>query len=586
MLPKSLRPLFPYLRKYRGSYVVGTICVFINNGVWILFPLVLRRAVDGLQGGVTREKLLAYSLQLMGVAAIKGIFQFLTRWMVIGISREIEFDLRNDLFRHLESLSYSYYQRTRTGDIMARATNDLNAVRMLLGPAIMYSANTIVFTAGALAFMLSISPRLTFYAFLPLPLVSITVQYFGKQIHERFEKIQAMFSEISARAQENFSGARVIRAYVQEEPEIAAFETSNREYINRSLKLVRLMGMLWPTLETMLGLAIVLVLWLGGREVLYGRMSVGGFVAFNTYMVQLTWPVIALGWVINIFQRGTASMGRINEILVEQPEIQDGQETQAAGEGARATQIRGEIEFRGLNFAYNGVPVLHDINLRIPEGSSLAIVGPTGSGKTTLVSLIPRIYDAAPGTVWIDGEPVREFSLEPLRRQIGFVPQETFLFSETVRENIAFGEEDATDEQIGSAAEAANIAQDIEEFPEKYRTLVGERGITLSGGQKQRTAIARAIIRNPRILILDDALSSVDTHTEDKILNHLREVMRGRTTIFISHRVSTVRNADQIAVLHAGRIVEQGTHDELLARNGYYSDLYNKQLLEEELAEV
>ncbi len=588
MLPKSLRPLFPYLRKYRGSYFIGTICVFINNGVWILFPLVLRHAVDGLQAGVTREKLLTYSLELMGVAAIKGIFQFLTRWIVIGISREIEFDLRNDLFRHLESLSYSYYQRTRTGDIMARATNDLNAVRMLLGPAIMYSANTIVFTAGALAFMLSISLRLTFYAFLPLPLVSITVQYFGKQIHERFEKIQAMFSEISARVQENFSGARVIRAYVQEEPEIAAFETSNREYINRSLKLVRLMGMLWPTLETMLGLAIVLVLWLGGREVLYGRMTVGGFVAFNTYMVQLTWPVIALGWVINIFQRGTASMGRINEILVEQPEIEDSPTTkaQAAGAGARAKQIRGEIEFRELNFAYNGVPILHDINLRIPEGSSLAIVGPTGSGKTTLVSLIPRIYDAVPGAVCIDGKPLREFSLEPLRRQIGFVPQETFLFSETVRENIAFGKDDATDEEVRSAAEAANIAQDIEEFPEKYRTLVGERGITLSGGQKQRTAIARAIIRNPRILILDDALSSVDTHTEDKILNHLREVMHNRTTIFISHRVSTVRNADQIAVLHAGRIVERGTHDELLARNGYYSDLYNKQLLEEELAEV
>jgi ATP-binding cassette, subfamily B, multidrug efflux pump len=608
MLPKSLRPLFPYLRKYRGSYFIGTICVFINNGVWILFPLVLRHAVDDLQGGVTREKLLTYSLELMGVAAIKGIFQFLTRWIVIGISREIEFDLRNDLFRHLESLSYSYYQRTRTGDIMARATNDLNAVRMLLGPAIMYSANTIVFTAGALAFMLSISPWLTFYAFLPLPLVSITVQYFGKQIHERFEKIQAMFSEISARAQENFSGARVIRAYVQEEPEIAAFETSNREYINRSLKLVRLMGMLWPTLETLLGLAIVLVLWLGGREVvngqsrielisnlgtkttlfLNGSMTIGGFVAFNTYMVQLTWPVIALGWVINIFQRGTASMGRINEILIEQSEIQDSPEVKAkaAGEDARVTQIRGEIEFRGLNFGYNGVPVLHDIKLRIPAGSSLAIVGPTGSGKTTLVSLIPRIYDTAPGTVWIDGKPVRDFPLEPLRRQIGFVPQETFLFSETVRENIAFGKEDATDAEVSSAAEAANIAQDIEEFPEKYRTLVGERGITLSGGQKQRTAIARAIIRNPRILILDDALSSVDTHTEDKILNHLREVMQHRTTIFISHRVSTVRNADMIAVLHAGRIVELGTHDELLARNGYYSDLYNKQLLEEELAEV
>ncbi len=393
----------------------------------------LRRAIDGLQGGVTREKLLTYSLELMGVAAIKGIFQFLTRWIVIGISREIEFDLRNDLFQHLESLSYSYYQRTRTGDIMARATNDLNAVRMLLGPAIMYSANTIVFTAGALVFMLSISPKLTLYAFLPLPVVSITVQYFGKQIHERFEKIQAMFSEISARAQENFSGARVIRAYVQEEPEIAAFETSNREYINRSLKLVRLMGMLWPTLETMLGLAIVLVLWLGGREVLQGRMTLGGFVAFNTYMVQLTWPVIALGWVINIFQRGTASMGRINEILVERPEIEDGPEarTTTAGESPATTQIRGEIEFRGLNFAYNGVPVLHDINLRIPAGSSLAIVGPTGSGKTTLVNLIPRIYDATPGTILIDGTPVREYPLESLRRQIGFVPQETFLFSET-----------------------------------------------------------------------------------------------------------------------------------------------------------
>jgi ATP-binding cassette subfamily B protein len=586
MLPKSLRPLFPYLKKYRNSFMVGIVCVFCNNGIWILFPLVLRRAIDDLRLGVNEQKLLTYSLLLLAVAAIKGIFQFLTRWIMIGISREIEFDLRNDLFRHLESLSYSYYQRTRTGDIMARATNDLNAVRMLLGPAIMYSANTIVFTAGALAFMLSISPRLTLYAFLPLPLVSIVVQYFGKLIHERFEKIQAMFSEISARAQENFSGARVIRAYVQEDAEIAAFETSNREYINRSLKLVRLMGMLWPTLETMLGLAIVLVLWLGGREVLSGRITPGGFIAFNTYMVQLTWPVIALGWVINIFQRGTASMGRINEILVEKPEIEDSPEIKAAGEGVRSTQIRGEIDFRGLNFAYNGVPVLHDINLRIPAGSSLAIVGPTGSGKTTLVSLIPRIYDAAPGSVWIDGQPVGEYRLESLRRRIGFVPQETFLFSETVRENIAFGQENATEQEVGSAAEAANIATDIEEFPEQYQTMVGERGITLSGGQKQRTAIARAIIRNPRILILDDALSSVDTHTEDKILNHLREIMQDRTTIFISHRVSTVRNADKIAVLHAGRVVELGTHEELLARNGYYSDLYNKQLLEEELAEV
>ena len=326
MLPKSLRPLVPYFRKYRRSYLLGTICVFLTNGIWILFPQVIRRAVDDLNLGVTRHKLVTYALLLLAVAAGKGIFQFLTRWVVIGVSREIEFDLRNDLFRHLESLSYSYYQRTRTGDIMARATNDLNAVRMLLGPAIMYSANTIVFTAGALAFMLSISPKLTLYAFLPLPIVSITIQYFGRKIHERFERIQAMFSDISARAQENFSGVRVVRAYVQEEAEIAAFETANQEYIKRSLKLVRLMGMLWPTLETMLGLAIVLVLWLGGREVISHRMTVGEFVAFNTYMVQLTWPIIALGWVINIFQRGTASMRRINEILTEKPEIEDSEE--------------------------------------------------------------------------------------------------------------------------------------------------------------------------------------------------------------------------------------------------------------------
>src|ERR1700676_50175 len=589
MLPKSLRPLVPYFKKYRRSYVVGAICVFLMNGIWILFPLVIRAAVDDLLLGVNRQKLLTYAGFLLAVAASKGLFQFLTRWIVIGLSREIEFDLRNDLFLHLESLSYSYYQRTRTGDIMARATNDLNAVRMLLGPAIMYSANTIVFPAGALAFMLSISPRLTLYAFLPLPIVSITIQYFGRKIHERFERIQAMFSEISARAQENFSGARVIRAYVQEEAEIAAFEKANQEYIKRSLKLVRLMGMLWPTLETMLGLAIVLVLWLGGREVIAGRITVGGFVAFNTYMVQLTWPIIALGWVINIFQRGTASMRRINEILVEKPEIRDSEEVEvksSTSETLVAAQIRGEIEFRHLNFSYNSTPVLRDINLRIPAGSSLAIVGPTGSGKTTLVSLIARIYDAAPGTVLIDGRSVRDYPLELLRRNIGFVPQETFLFSETVRENIAFGVENATDDQIGWAASAASIAEDIEGFPEQYRTLVGERGITLSGGQKQRTAIARAVIRDPRILILDDALSSVDTQTEDRILNRLREIMRDNTTILISHRVSTVRNADRIAVLHGGRIVEAGTHEELLMLNGYYSDLYNKQLLEEELAEV
>jgi ATP-binding cassette subfamily B multidrug efflux pump len=597
MLPKTLRPLVPYLKRYRVGLLWGGFCVLFNNGIWVLFPQVLRRAINDLHTGVTRQKLLTYAALIVGIALIKGTFQFLTRWVVIGISRDIEFDLRNDLFKHLEKLPHSYYQRNRTGDIMARATNDLNAVRMLLGPAIMYSANTLVFTAAALGFMLAISPKLTVYAFLPLPIASVVIQYFGRRIHERFERIQAMFSDISARAQENFSGARVIRAYVQEQAEIAAFETANQEYIRRSLGLVRLMGMLWPTLEFMLGAAVVIVLWLGGRQVLAGKMNVGDFVAFNTYMMQLTWPVIALGWVINIFQRGTASMVRIDEILSQKPEIEDAIGPSGAramgspeNQSAWSSEIAGEIEFRNLNFGYNGVPVLNGINLRIPAGSSLAIVGPTGSGKTTLVNLIPRIYDAEPGSVLIDGRPIREFPIDTLRRHIGFVPQETFLFSDTIRENIAYGiareQGEAALDDIKAAADAANIAQDIEGFPEAYNTTVGERGITLSGGQKQRTAIARALLRSPRILVLDDALSSVDTHTEDKILNHLREIMHGRTTIFISHRVSTVRNADAIAVLHQGRVVEQGTHDELIARNGYYTDLYTKQLLEEELAEV
>ena len=585
---KSLRTLKPYFWRYRWEFLFGGVCVVMLNGIWAIFPQVIQRAIDGLNQGVTRQKLLIYTLALIAVSAAKALFQFLTRWRLIGISREIEFDLRNDLFKHLEGLSYSYYQRTRTGDIMARATNDLNAVRMLLGPAIMYSANTVVFTAFAFFFMYRYSPRLTVYAFVPLPIVSVVIQYFGRKIHERFERIQAMFSDISARAQENFSGVRVLRAFVQEKAEITAFEKANQEYIARSLKLVRLMGMLWPTLELMLGLAIVMVLWLGGREVIHHNadprtgMTVGDFVAFTTYMVQLTWPIIALGWVINIVQRGTASMQRINEIFAEKPEITD----VATVPALTNAPVRGEIEFRNLNFSYNGTRVLKDVNLTIPAGSSLAIVGPTGAGKSTLVNLIPRIYDAAPGMVLLDGRPLGEYPLEALRRNIGFVPQETFLFSESVGENIAFGAAAANEEEIRAAARGASIATEIEEFPEQYKTVVGERGITLSGGQKQRTAIARAILRDPRILVLDDALSSVDTYTEEKILEHLREVMRGRTTVFISHRVSTVKNADQIAVLHSGSIVELGTHEELLARNGYYTDLYNKQLLEEELAEV
>jgi ATP-binding cassette, subfamily B, multidrug efflux pump len=581
-----LRPLFPYLRRYSRDFVWGGLSVVVSNAIWILFPQVIRIAIDDLNQGVTRQKIFLYAGLLVLISAAKGVFLFLTRWIIIGISREIEFDLRNDLFRHLERQPAAYFQQHRTGDIMARMTNDLNAVRMLLGPAIMYSANTVLFSLGALYFLLRISPWLTLVALVPLPLASILVQSLGRKIHERFERIQAMYSEISAQAQENFSGARLVRAFAQEEAQIASFERSNKENIRRGLRLVQLMGMLWPTLEFVLGLAMAITLLVGGHEVISHRISIGDFVAFNTYMVMLTWPVIALGWVVNLWQRGTASVIRIDELLSDKPAIDN---AEADPSMAADLTLRGDIEFHDLSFSYSGADsgrseVLHSLSLKIPAGSSLAIVGPTGSGKSTLVNLIPRLYDAAPGSVLIDERPIRDYPLEVLRANIGFVPQETFLFSQTIRGNIAFGAPLATDTQVLEAAEAAHIRREFEEFPAGLATMVGERGVTLSGGQKQRTAIARAVIRNPRILILDDALSSVDTYTEEQILRELQRVMQGRTTLFISHRISTVRHADQIAVLVAGRIVELGTHDELIARNGYYADLFQKQLLEEELA--
>jgi ATP-binding cassette subfamily B multidrug efflux pump len=550
---------------------------------------VIGRAIDALKHGVTQQKILHYAALIVAVSLSKGVFLFLTRWIIIGISRDIEFDLRNDLFRQLEKQSAGYYAEHRTGDIMARMTNDLNAVRMLLGPAIMYSANTVLFSIGAVIFLLRISPFLTLVALVPLPLASVLVQTMGRKIHERFERIQAMFSEISAQAQENFSGARLVRAFAQEEPQIASFEAANRENVRRGLRLVQLMGMLWPTLEFILGLSLAITLLVGGHEVLTSRISVGQFVAFNTYMMMLTWPVIALGWVVNLVQRGTASVIRIHELMTDKPAIDDAAADPAVGP---ETRLKGRIEFRHLNFAYtdtegNPVEVLHDINLEIPAGTSLALVGPTGSGKSTLVGLIARIYDAdpaAPGSVLIDGRPVREYPLATLRANMGFVPQETFLFSESIRENIAFGAPQASNDDVLAAAEAAHIRREFEEFPHGMDTAVGERGITLSGGQKQRTAIARAVVRDPAILVLDDALASVDTYTEETILRQLREVMRDRTTIFISHRISTVRHADRIAVLVDGRIAELGTHEELLSLGHFYASLYEKQLLEEELA--
>ncbi|MGO9256862.1 MAG: ABC transporter ATP-binding protein [Bryobacteraceae bacterium] len=578
---QSLATIRKYVWRYRWAMALGMLCLVLKDVAQALQPLMIRGAVDSFaQPGGGGRLFLRFAGYLIGLAVVKGIFQFFMRVILIGVSRDIEYDLRNDLFSHLMRLSPDYFGRTRTGDIMARATNDLNAVRMMLGPGVMYWFETSLTFALALWIMVRFDWRLALFAVMPAPIVSLAVIFFGRAIHARFERIQAMFSDISSRVQENLSGVRMIRAFAQEKAELRRFEELNRRYIAQNLKLVRIQGIFEPLLEALIGTTFLVVLWVGGQQVLLGRISIGSFVMFNTYMGTLVWPMIALGWVVNLMQRGSASLDRINQVLHEVPTIQ------APSDPEPLERVEGEIEFRGVSVDYGSGAALAEIDLRIPAGATIAVVGHTGAGKTTLVQLIPRLMDPTAGAVLMDGVDLRRLDPEQLRRQIGFVPQETFLFSATIAENIAFGVESATPEQVRRAAEIAGLAEDIEAFPKGYETMVGERGITLSGGQKQRTAIARAILRDPRILILDDALSSVDTLTEEGILTHLAGVMQCRTVILISHRVSTVRQAGRIVVLERGRIVEHGTHAELVEAGGYYADLSQKQMLEEELEAI
>ena len=572
--------LRPYLRKHWAKFAWGIGALILKDAAGVGLPLLIREAINALTARQATGRVLFFAGLMILLSLFKGFFQYWMRVILIGASRDIEFEIRNDLFRKLVSLSPDFYAKNRTGDIMARATNDLNAVRMMLGPGVMYWTETSLTFAMTLAVMLFSDWRLALLSITPAPLVSFAVIFFGQRIHAQFETIQALFSTISSRVQENLSGVRMVRAFAQEDAEVRKFEMLNREYIHRNLRLVQVQGVFQPLLEALIGCTFLIVLWSGGREVLRGHLSVGSFVMFNTYMSTLVWPMIALGWVVNLMQRGRASLGRIQEILTEVPLIWD----PAVNAGLRVTE--GRIEFRDAAVLFPAGEALHGINLSIPAGHTLGLVGRTGAGKSTLVNLIPRLLDPCRGQVLVDGHDVRQYEPAELRRAIGYVPQETFLFSATIAENIAFGLENATREQIEHAAGLAGLAQDIAQFPNGYETLVGERGVTLSGGQKQRTAIARALIRDPKILILDDALSSVDTMTEERILTALASVTSGRTVVLISHRVSTVRRADSVVVLSQGRIAEQGTPAHLLKQQGYFAGLMEKQQLEEELQEA
>lgn len=577
----TYRALRGYMLRYWPILVAGFGFIILSNLVTLVPAYLIQLVIDGLGQHMTRSALLGYGLAIVGVGLAAAALQFLSRYTVQSVSRQVEYDLRSDLFRHFQKLDLEYFQDAKLGDLVARATNDLSAVRFMLGGGLSNFINALVALVLTTAAMVTIDVRLTVYAMSVMPLITILFVILRRQIQQRFRKVQDQFGEVSARAQENFSGIRVVKAYVQERHELEDFNRTNHDYLRMSIAFSRLNALLWPSMYAISGLAVAIMLWRGGLDVIAGRIHLGQLVRFNVYLVALSWPMIALGFTYNLFQQGTASMGRVREVMERVPAIADSARTRA-----EAVPQVGVVEFRDVGLAYGDHEVLHGISFEVPAGTSLAIVGPTGAGKSSIVNLIPRVYDVSAGQVLVDGVDVREIPVAALRRAIGYVPQETFLFSVSIAENVAFGVAGALDdEQLAHALDVAQLTRDVEGFPQGARTMIGERGVTLSGGQKQRTGIARAVARDPLILILDDALSSVDTNTEAEILKRLRTVMAGRTSIVIAHRISTVKDMDQIIVVDGGRIVERGTHTSLVALGGLYADMYRRQLLSEEMAD-